>query len=845
MKKLRGAPLFVAMTIIMATLACSGLLPDQTPTPQPLPAIPIATATSTAPMSGGESAPIPTDMPEGSISPGEMEEALLAAYIPPYDPYEWEAREGSIPWDAPRVASGSRIYQVGDIEHFFLGDRWTEIDAELVAMGEHAYFWVEVGHPMDRAAYERAAQIFDEQVYPIEHRYFGSEWNPGVDNDPRLFILHATGIDALGFFSPPDQTTRAVDSASNEHEMVYMGLDSIGEIGGGLYMATLAHEFQHMIQANTDSNEANWVDEGLAQMAELLTGYPGYAEDAAYLADTDVPLNFWDAYGDAAPSYAANFLFWLYLWEQFGDDFFIQAAQSPREGLMAVEEALQARGLDRSVYDVFSDWTVANLIDDPALGDGRYGYDNFESGGVCPLIRPESSPPIEDSFTIAQFTPHYHVLGGGTRYNVDFNGPTVAQLVPTSAYSGGSFWWSNRRDHSHTRLTRQFDLAGLSQATLRYSLWYETEDGYDALFVSASINGGATWQALYGSQMSGSVDEFGLLPGYSGSSGGWVTDQIDLTPFVGGAVLISFDYVTDVNYTLHGVALDDIEVPELGYFDGGETSDGGWQAEGWARTSNVVPQYWGLYLVMLGDQTTVIPIPVQDGQAHAEGDFPSGATEAILVVAASAPITRVPAEYTLRLDGDFVPRTGASLEPGVLLRDDFELPCWAFDTYSDYGSSHGYSGGRLHIIVDDPDFYDVAWTEDDFNDALIEVDTYSVQPVGDNAFGLVCRFTDYQSYYLFEIREDGTYGIFAKVGGSLNNLTGLAYSDAINTGPGAVNHLRATCVGDQLSLEVNGQFLAQVTDSRLTRGSVGMHHRTFAHGTARVEFDDFIVRQMP
>jgi hypothetical protein len=85
----------------------------------------------------------------------------------------------------------------------------------------------------------------------------------------------------------------------------------------------------------------------------------------------------------------------------------------------------------------------------------------------------------------------------------------------------------------------------------------------------------------------------------------------------------------------------------LGFYDDAETRDEGWQVEGWVWTGNQVPQHWGLYLVTLGNQTTVMPIPVQDGHARIEGDLPLDTSEAYLVIAASAPITRVPAVYTL------------------------------------------------------------------------------------------------------------------------------------------------------------------------------------------------------
>jgi len=343
---------------------------------------------------------------------------------------------------------------------------------------------------------------------------------------------------------------------------------------------------------------------------------------------------------------------------------------------MAVQEVLEAQGADRSVYQVFSDWTVANLVDDRTIGGGRYGYDNFDAGTVSPIQRPESAPPFSQTYTIDQFTPHYHQLSGGTSYSIDFTGDTVARLVPTAAYSGQGLWWSNRRDNSDTRLMREFDLTGLSSATLQYAVWYETEQDYDMMHVSASTDGGATWRALSGRSTRGVVGGT-PLPGYTGSSGGWITDQIDLTAYAGGSVLISFDYLTDVNYTLHGVALDDIQVPELGFADNAEVADPGWQAEGWIHTDNSVLQRWGLYVVTLGDAPTVTPVLVEDGQAHIEGNFPAGASDVFLVVAASAPITGVPAEYTLSFGGDFVPVQPRTISYGQTVSG--ELTDWEME----------------------------------------------------------------------------------------------------------------------------------------------------------------------
>ena len=65
-------------------------------------------------------------------------------------------------------------------------------------------------------------------------------------------------------------------------------------------------------------------------------------------------------------------------------------------------------------------------------------------------------------------------------------------------------------------------------------------------------------------------------------------------------------------------------------------------------------------------------------------------------------------------------------------------------------------------------------------------------------------------------------------------------SEKIKTGV-AINHLRADCNGDTLSLFANGFPLAQVHDPTLSHGDVGVLAGTFSHPGVDVIFDNFIV----
>jgi hypothetical protein len=142
----------------------------------------------------------------------------------------------------------------------------------------------------------------------------------------------------------------------------------------------------------------------------------------------------------------------------------------------------------------------------------------------------------------------------------------------------------------------------------------------------------------------------GLGPGYSGRSHSeaspeWVKESIDLTPYAGQKILARWEQITDDSYNAPGLALDDIAIPEINYFEDFERGDGGWEASGFVRIDNVLPQHWALQLIPLSDTPRVERIPEEDGYATFELDHP-----VVLAISAVTPFTTEPANYTLSVD---------------------------------------------------------------------------------------------------------------------------------------------------------------------------------------------------
>ena len=168
------------------------------------------------------------------------------------------------------------------------------VTAELKYLTDVVAVWVEEGVRLNQNDLEASANRFTEKTYPTNREFFGSEWKPGVDSDPRLHILHARGMGetVAGYYSSADEYSQKVNQYSNEREMFYVSADSGNSPpNSAFYDGTLAHEFQHMIHWANDRNETSWVNEGMSELASQLNGYDVGGHDLAYMQKPDTQLD--------------------------------------------------------------------------------------------------------------------------------------------------------------------------------------------------------------------------------------------------------------------------------------------------------------------------------------------------------------------------------------------------------------------------------------------------------------------------------------------------------------------------------------------------------------------------
>jgi len=178
----------------------------------------------------------------------------------------------------------------------------------------------------------------------------------------------------------------------------------------------------------------------------------------------------------------------------------------------------------------------------------------------------------------------------------------------------------------------------------------------------------------------------------------------------------------------------------------------------------------------------------------------------------------------------------------VLFQDDFSGLTSGWNRITTTQGETDYADGVYRIFVNEPNLDIWSFPGRDFNDVRIEVDALKVGGERNNRYGIICRAVDQNSFYTLIISSDGYYGI-GKIQGQDYSLIGmetLQPSSAILKGA-ALNHLRADCVGDTLTLFVNGEKLAQVRDSSFAAGDVGLIAGSYETAGVDIRFDNFIV----
>ncbi|MCJ7513027.1 MAG: immune inhibitor A, partial [Anaerolineales bacterium] len=614
----------------------------------------------------------PAALPQLPADPRAEESltTLINTIVPASDKLELKERLGGIANPPRIVAETAAPIPVGTVKTFWGSnvdtDEQFQADLEMVYATDHVYFWVEKGVDFEMGDVRDLVDEFESKVYPTNREFFGSEWTPGVDGDPHLYMAYMTGLgdSVAGYFSSNDSLSRAVNKYSNEHEMFFLNADTL-PLDAPYAHSTLAHEFQHMIHANLDPNEESWVNEGFSELATFINGYDPGGADYYFVQNMDLPLTFWPPDTDLA-HYGQAFLVMAYFMDRFGSDATQALVAQQANGLDSIDKALtQAGEVDPETgqplraEDFLLDWAVATLLQDGSVGDGRYYYPSYLSAPAASVDETVSDCPSSlQSRDVNQYGVDFIEIDCRGDYRLSFEGPAEIPVIPTEAYSGDYAFWSNRGDESDMTLTRAFDFTDVTgPITMDYRLWYEIEDGWDFVYLVGSTDGGKTWEMVR-TPSGTDKDPFGNSYGwgYTGNSGGgergeWIEESVDLSQFAGEEVLLRFEYVTDQAVNGEGLMVDDLKVDAAGYQADFEADNGGWEPAGFVRLYNRLPQTFRLALVEFGDQVRVTEIPLEGGRRGAiDLSVGDAVDRAVLVVMGATRHTWQPAEYQFALE---------------------------------------------------------------------------------------------------------------------------------------------------------------------------------------------------
>ena len=299
------------------------------------------------------------------------------------------------------------------------------------------------------AEYRGFAATFDTLAYPVDIANFGDPSD--IDRNQRITAFFTKAVNEEtprnadyvvgGFFWERDLFPNAVPKAqggcagSNASEMFYMLVpDPSGAVNGNVrtrdYVAeatvgTLAHEFQHLINAsrrlyvgNTDAFEVVWLNEGMSHVAEELVFYraaglaPRARVTATTLRATNTAFDAFNQYGndnlrrliaylrstetrspfaddDDLETRGATWQFLRYVADRLAAsggrdvDFWKKLIDSKTVGRKNLQAAL---GAAAPLDDWLRDWTVANYLDTQSPGltglDSRFTFPSWSYRSV-------------------------------------------------------------------------------------------------------------------------------------------------------------------------------------------------------------------------------------------------------------------------------------------------------------------------------------------------------------------------------------------------------------------------------------------------------------------------------
>jgi hypothetical protein len=425
----------------------------------------------------------------------------------------------------------------------------------------------------------------------------------------------------------------------------------VGNLDGVPFLVegVIAHEFEHLLMDYSDPGELSWVDEGLADLAIFLNGYPAGGSHVAYhqVFHRETSLTRW---GGGLENYGASFTWFLYLWEQAGGNGLGDPAryapdqqydarggdlltklifQNAADGMAGIQAAIDQfnalghPGLEqplRSANELFEDWVLAVYLD--REGSSRFDFRNLNLGdpddswgytidiandffwknrgiygGATPNGKFLNSPHVPGQVALPFGTSYEVFRNPGPTFSLTFDGEDTTRIAP---HTGETHWWAGYESQEDNILNVDAP-TNYSGATVDFWAWYFIEEGWDYGYVEALVNG--QWVTVPLVNDAGQTVTTNTNPhdnnsegnGLTGTSGGaYFVDEpqyIHLTATLpAGATDVRFRYSTDAAYLDTGWFVDDVRVNGVSVDASLNSAPGDWTLTTGTQTNNWLVQ---------------------------------------------------------------------------------------------------------------------------------------------------------------------------------------------------------------------------------------------------------------
>ena len=440
-----------------------------------------------------------------------------------------------------------------------------------------------------------------------------------------------------------------------------------------LYEGTFAHEYQHLLEHYDDPDEVNWVNEGLSDWAQTLTGYVNPATPITQIGfdshtqcflgwlGVQTPANpnpreggpensltLWGDQGDdeILCDYGAAYSFMEFLAGRYGTLFMSRLHHNKKIGLDGLQAVLKRVSPKLDAQNVLHDWSVMvaldGLLDQGAKLSGPLREQRVTTPTLHATINwdtpetystPGAPPNGADYVRLRDASGSYFT--GSQITSIGFTGATTLPTRPVQwtvdpnppAQPGDPALYSGAEDNRDEAIIREVTVPAGAAAELTFNAFWNEEEGWDFGFVQVSTDGGMSYQSLTCTDTTTETNPDALptakenVPGFTGFSETWKAETCSLSAYAGQTVLLSFRAFNDPATlgtdpaTPPGFWVDDVMVGTTLISDGSTLE--GWKSATETRPNPVSGFTVRLISVKSGPNRSVITVR----QLQLTGDF--------------------------------------------------------------------------------------------------------------------------------------------------------------------------------------------------------------------------------